>query len=95
MAIVGEAFHVLAFASSDRAGESVRETVAEFRSRGAEVLLADPAARQAGLPAIAAHPAIEPILIVQSFYKMANALALARGCDPDSPPHLNKVTETL
>lgn len=95
MAIVGEAFHVLAFASSDRAGDSVRETAAEFRNRGAEVLLADPAAPAAGLPAIAAHPAIEPILLIQSFYKMANALALARGCDPDSPPHLNKVTETL
>jgi len=26
---------------------------------------------------------------------MANALAVARGLDPDRPPHLNKVTETL
>lgn len=95
MAIVDEAFHVLGFAGGDRAGESVRETAAEFRSRGAEVLLADPAAPAAGLPALAAHPAVEPILMIQSFYRMANALALARGCDPDSPPHLNKVTETL
>lgn len=95
MAIVGRAFDVLAFASSDRAGESVRETVAEFRSRGADVLLADPAAPASGLPALPAHPVIEPILMIQSFYRMANALALARGCDPDSPPHLNKVTETL
>lgn len=95
MAIVGDAFHVLGFASSDRAGASVRETAAEFRNRGAEVLIADPAAPDAGLPALPAHPAIEPILMIQSFYRMANALALARGCDPDSPPHLNKVTETL
>lgn len=94
MAIVGRAFDVLGFAGSDRAGESVRETAAEFRSRGAQVLLADPASG-GNLPAIAAHPVIEPILMIQSFYRMANALALARGCDPDSPPHLNKVTETL
>jgi len=26
---------------------------------------------------------------------MANALSLARGFDPDSPPHLRKVTETV
>ena len=29
------------------------------------------------------------------FYGMANALALARGLDPDRPPHLHKVTETV
>jgi glucosamine--fructose-6-phosphate aminotransferase (isomerizing) len=32
---------------------------------------------------------------MQSFYGLANALALARGRDPDSPPHLAKVTSTL
>jgi len=26
---------------------------------------------------------------------LANALALARGLDPDQPPHLAKVTRTL
>ncbi|HKX89168.1 MAG TPA: iron dicitrate transport regulator FecR, partial [Sphingopyxis sp.] len=93
MAIVGDAFHVLAFGGTDRAAASVRDTADEFRGRGATVLLADP--KGGDLPAIAAHPAIEPILSIQSFYRMASALALARGCDPDSPPHLNKVTETL
>jgi glucosamine--fructose-6-phosphate aminotransferase (isomerizing) len=37
---------------------------------------------------------IEPILYVQSFYRMVNALAQARGFDTDRRPHLNKVTET-
>lgn len=93
MAIVGKGFHVLALGGTDRAAMSVRDVVTEFRRRGATVLLADPAVGD--LPAIAAHPAIEPILMIQSFYRMASALALARGCNPDSPPHLNKVTETL
>lgn len=93
MAIVGAGFHVLALGGSDRTATSVREAVGEFRGRGATVLLADPAVGD--LPAIASHPAIEPILMIQSFYRMASALALARGCNPDSPPHLNKVTETL
>ena len=93
MAIVGAAFHVLAFGGTDRAAAGVRAVADEFRGRGATVLLADPVGGD--LPAIAAHPAIEPILMIQSFYRMASALALARGHNPDSPPHLNKVTETL
>jgi glutamine---fructose-6-phosphate transaminase (isomerizing) len=32
---------------------------------------------------------------VQSFYRMVNALALARGRNPDQPPYLQKVTETV
>jgi glucosamine--fructose-6-phosphate aminotransferase (isomerizing) len=47
------------------------------------------------LPTEAAHAVIEPMLIVQSFYRMVNALALARGRNPDQPPYLNKVTETV
>lgn len=93
MAIVGDGFPVLAFAGSDLAGDGVRSAAAEFQGRGAHVRLAD--ARGGGnLPAIAAHPAIEPILMIQSFYLMANALSLARGHDPDRPLYLNKVTET-
>ena len=95
MAIVGTGFRVFAFAGEGLAGESVRETVEDFRSRGAEVWLADTVAEDGVLPAVAGHPAIEPIVMIQSFYRLANAVALARGCDPDSPPHLRKVTETL
>lgn len=46
------------------------------------------------LPVLSADPAIQPILLAQSFYRMINALALSRGFDPDQPPHLRKVTET-
>ena len=94
MAIIGERFPILALGGTDRAGVSVCDAAQEFRARGAAVLLADPGGG-GDLPAIADHPAIEPILTIQSFYRMVNALALARGCNPDSPPHLNKVTETL
>ena len=95
MAIVGPGFPVIAFATSDAAGDSVREAAAEFAARGAHLCLADANGNGAGsLPSIAAHPAIEPILMIQSFYHMANALALARGHDPDRPHYLSKVTET-
>ena len=63
---------------------------------GARVLIAGADATGAtSLPAIASHPVVEPLLAIQSFYRMANELALARGLDPDRPPHLHKVTETV
>jgi glucosamine--fructose-6-phosphate aminotransferase (isomerizing) len=40
------------------------------------------------------HAFAQPIALVQSFYPLAEALARARGHDPDHPPHLMKVTET-
>lgn len=94
MAIVGEGFPILAFATGDEAGRGVREVAAEFRRRGARVALADAAGGPDELPALATLPALEPILLVQSFYRYANALSVARGLDPDVPPHLNKVTST-
>ena len=33
--------------------------------------------------------------MIQSFYRMAEALSRARGLDPDAPPHLKKITETI
>ncbi len=94
MTIVGEGFPILAFATSDAAGDAVRAVAAEFAERGAIVRMAD--ARGGGtLPAEASHPAIEPLLMLQSFYRLANAVSLARGLDPDQPPHLAKVTKTL
>jgi glucosamine--fructose-6-phosphate aminotransferase (isomerizing) len=47
------------------------------------------------LPTLPACPILEPIAYVLSFYRLVNDLALARGFDPDRPPHLRKVTETL
>lgn len=41
------------------------------------------------------HPACAPLLTIQSFYRALDALALRRGYNPDLPPHLNKVTETV
>ncbi|WP_394646505.1 SIS domain-containing protein [uncultured Sphingomonas sp.] len=96
MAIVNEGFPLIAFATSDTAGDGVREAAAEFAGRGARVALADARANgDSHPPALTDHPAIEPILSIQSFYRMANALSVARGLDPDAPLHLSKVTRTL
>jgi glutamine---fructose-6-phosphate transaminase (isomerizing) len=94
MAIVGEGFPILAFAGSDAAGDDVRETAELFASRGARVVLADACGGAGTLPALAGHAAVEPILMIASFYRMAAWLSVARGFDPDKPPFLAKVTRT-
>ncbi len=96
MALVRAGFPVLMFTQRDDTRAGITELAAEFANRGARVLLAGAdAAGAVSLPAVSANPVIEPLLTIQSFYAMANALALARGLDPDRPPHLHKVTETV
>lgn len=96
MALVGRNFPVLMFSQNDESRSGIEKLANEFVARGAHVLAAGVTAAGAiTLPTVDSHPAIEPMLMAQSFYRMIAALAPARGLDPDRPPHLNKVTETL
>jgi len=97
MAIVGEGFPVLMLAPSDAAREGFEALAGAFMDRGARVLMAG-AAHPGAVPLPTApelHPALAPAAMAQSFYRAVAALSLARGYDPDRPPHLSKVTETL
>jgi glucosamine--fructose-6-phosphate aminotransferase (isomerizing) len=96
MAIVGQDFPVLVISQKDETKEGTDNLIREFRERGARILVSDEHAYESHPPVICdSHPAIAPLLAIQSFYRMANALAIARGFDPDQPPHLNKITETI
>jgi glucosamine--fructose-6-phosphate aminotransferase (isomerizing) len=96
MALVRLGFPVLMLSQNDESRAGIAELASDFVLRGAQVLTAGIQVERAlSLPTIAANPAIEPMLMIQSFYRMATALAVARGFNPDKPPHLNKVTETL
>jgi glucosamine--fructose-6-phosphate aminotransferase (isomerizing) len=96
MALVGPDFPVLFFGQNDETLESTLQVAAEFRARGARVWVAAPGASGEGLlPLVASAPIAAPLLTIQSFYRATNALALRRGYNPDVPPHLNKVTETV
>jgi glutamine---fructose-6-phosphate transaminase (isomerizing) len=96
MALVRAGFPLLVLSQNDESRAGVLALASELAAQGAAVLLAGAAlAHTTQLPTEAAHPVIEPLLFVQSFYRLANALSLARGHDPDAPPHLRKVTETL
>jgi glucosamine--fructose-6-phosphate aminotransferase (isomerizing) len=96
LALVNSKFPVMLLVQNDETRAGSEELATSLLARGAPVLTAG--VRPHGaivLPTLAAHPAIEPMLMIQSFYRMANALSLARGLDPDRPPHLLKVTETV
>ncbi len=96
MALIDAGYPLLVFAPRGAEQEGLLTLAADMRERGAKVLLAAPddiAERDLDLHR-AAHPALDPILAIQSFYVMAAGLALARGLDPDQPRYLSKVTRT-
>ena len=103
MTLVGRDFPVLCFGQDDDTLTGMQELAEELRARGADVAIATP--RYAGregtsqvraLPLAAVrHAACTPIVAIQSFYRLVNAVAVARGRNPDVPPHLSKVTETV
>jgi len=97
MELVGPRLPVLLFAQQDEALAGVMATARDFHQRGAEVWTAAPGASgRDALPIVpTGQPMFAPILAIQSFYRAVNALAIARGRDPDRPPHLAKVTETV
>jgi glutamine---fructose-6-phosphate transaminase (isomerizing) len=98
MALAGPDFPVLALSQKDASLPGMIELIDGLAARGVPLAVAGPAARPGTLAlpmAQTLHPFAAPICAVQSFYPLADRVARARGRDPDRPPHLKKVTETL
>ena len=97
MTLVDAGFPIVCFTQDDETRPGLVSLTEEFAARGARVLLAASGAAGPGMlpvPAIG-HPACTPLLEIQSFYRAVNALALRRGRNPDAPPSLRKVTQTV
>jgi glucosamine--fructose-6-phosphate aminotransferase (isomerizing) len=96
MALVDEGYPLLVFAPRGPAQAGLLALADDMRQRGARVLLAAPPGTEGAELSVATTSAedLDPISVVQSFYPMVEALARARGLDPDSPRHLAKVTRT-
>jgi glucosamine--fructose-6-phosphate aminotransferase (isomerizing) len=96
MALLQKNLPVLMFAQDDETRDGVEALARELAGCGVKILLAGPALPDvATLPVLPSQPAVAPLLFAQSFYRWAAILAVARGFDPDHPPHLRKVTETF
>ncbi len=98
LTLTGSGFPVLAFSQNDDSLPGMRDVVGVLVARGVRVIVAGPASVPGAIQlpiADGLSPLAQPIALVQSFYTFADALARVRGRDPDRPPHLVKVTETI
>jgi glutamine---fructose-6-phosphate transaminase (isomerizing) len=92
LALIEPGYPVLVFAPRGPAHAGLIALAGDLRARGALVLVAGDGEM---LPLVnAAAPELDPLCAIQSFYVLAEAVARARGRDPDAPPHLSKVTRT-
>jgi len=89
-------FPVLVLAQNDETLPGVQNLVGRLAQRGVSLITAG--VHHEGATNLATHPdhpAIEPMLRILSFYRMANQLSLQLGLNPDCPPFLQKVTATV
>lgn len=96
-AIVQDRFPVLALAVEDAARPQITATAERLAAQGADVFITGTTAVGCTpLPSVGGlHPLVAPLVTAVSFYAFVETLARRRGFDPDTPPHLRKVTRTL
>jgi glucosamine--fructose-6-phosphate aminotransferase (isomerizing) len=97
LALVGPGFPVVALAARDASEPSMAQTADLMSGKGASVFVTSTLAEKATkLPhAATGHPITDPLTLIVSFYAFVEAFARHRGLNPDQPPNLRKVTETI
>ncbi|MBU1305859.1 MAG: SIS domain-containing protein [Alphaproteobacteria bacterium] len=97
VAIVTRGYPVLGLAARDAAEASVADMTHKLAGQGALAFLtSDRPGAATALPfAATGHPITDPLALVVSFYGLVEALSRHRGFNPDLPPALKKVTETV
>ena len=85
---------VLVLRQNDQAAAGIDDLVRDLRTAGETVFCAG--GPKGNLPWIGAdHPILDPVAMLLPAYLAIEGAARARGFDPDRPPHLSKVTETV
>ena len=97
VAIVTPGYPVLGLAARDAAEASVADMAHKMAGQGALAFLtSDRPGAAHRLPfAATGHPITDPLALIVSFYGFVEALSRHRGFNPDVPPALKKVTETV
>ncbi|MDG4650399.1 SIS domain-containing protein [Roseibacterium sp. SDUM158017] len=96
VSIVDAGFPVLAFTARDAAEDAVVQVADALAAKGAAVFVtSDRVTCAQALPTVrTGHWLTDPLALIVSFYATIEALAVARGLNPDTPRHLSKVTST-
>ncbi len=96
LAIANERFAALFFGSRGWADDSIGEAFERLQDKGASVFLAHPDRAKASLPLpFSRHEIFDPLLQSVAFYRFVEKLARDLGENPDAPPGLKKITETV
>ena len=97
VAIVTPGYPVLGLAARDAAEASVADMAHKLAGQGALAFLTStrPGAAKPLPFAATGHPITDPLALIVSFYGFVEALSRHRGLNPDVPPALKKVTETV
>ena len=91
-------FPVIAFLPSDAAREGMLAALEQLADAGATVITIEAGGADDAHCLVAAKveaTLLEPVVMIHRFYRLAEALALRLGRDPDRPRNLRKVTETV
>jgi glucosamine--fructose-6-phosphate aminotransferase (isomerizing) len=96
-ALAQSQFPVLALGVQDAALPQLLATAERLAAQGADVFVTGAEAKGAiTLPTVPnLHPLVAPLVLAATYYAFVEGLARRRGFDPDKPPHLRKVTETI
>lgn len=104
MALIANKIPIMAYVQDDVTADSVFSAIDYFHQIGSPMHLALPLSLRDRCPTNlvekalllpeALHPCLDPIIAIQAFYVMAEYLSVCRGCNPDKPNFLNKITKT-
>ena len=97
MALVKKDMPVLLFVPKDVSTKSFDVVAEDFITRGAKVISIGKS-YQGGITLLtidSLSPELSVICMIQTFYKLVNRLSIERGFNPDMPPSLRKITETI
>ena len=97
VSIAQEGFTVLALASNDASRQSVVDSSLRIAAQGVDVFVTGSDSKsENSLPVVtASHAITDPLVQVVTFYNFIEQLSRKLGLNPDEPPHLLKVTETV
>jgi glucosamine--fructose-6-phosphate aminotransferase (isomerizing) len=95
--VVESGFPILALAARDASEAGVAEIADRLSQQGGRAFATtDRVKRARALPFVASgHPITDALTLIVTFYSFVERLSRHRGFDPDHPPHLRKVTETI
>ncbi|HUJ47940.1 MAG TPA: SIS domain-containing protein, partial [Rhizomicrobium sp.] len=84
---------VLVLRQQDETAAATDDLIRDLRESGSSVYAVG---SNGSLPWIGDdHPALDPLAMLLPAYAAIERAAVAQGFDPDRPPHLSKVTQTL